>query len=204
MSGDNITFNDKKIEKNDFYKKKNKKIFNTDDIDVNKILVSKKEYGKNNSLKYFTGYNDNVIRPLYLKLSKMTGYIRKVKGKKKTKKNTTTTTSLRVKEKQLFKNYNKIWKKTARLMRINFDSKPTYGNGDNKYIKIKIKIFADRVITNFHNRKIPEENVSYKCLSAIILDYVIKSDKQYYPQTYLEECKYKQQQQQQQQQKELY
>ena len=108
MSGENITFNDKKIKKNDFYKKKNKKIFNTDNIDVNKILVSKKEYGKNNSLKYFTGQNDNdVIRPLYLKLSKMTGYIRKVKDKKK--KNTTTT-SLRVKEKQLFKNYNKIWK----------------------------------------------------------------------------------------------
>ena len=86
MSGENITFKDKKIKKNDFYKKKNKKIFNTDDIDVNKILVSKKEYGKNNSLKYFTGQNDNdVIRPLYLKLSKMTGYIRKVKDKKKKK-----------------------------------------------------------------------------------------------------------------------
>ena len=47
-----------------------KKIFNIDDIDVNKILVSKKEqYGKNNSFIYFIGYNDNdVIRPLCLKL----------------------------------------------------------------------------------------------------------------------------------------
>ena len=44
-----------------------KKIFNMDDIDVNKILVSKKEqYGKYNSYKYFIGYNDNgVIRPFY-------------------------------------------------------------------------------------------------------------------------------------------
>ena len=73
----NIHFNDKKFLKNDFYKKKNKKIFNKDDIDVNKILVSKKEpYGKNNSLIYFIGYNDNdVIRPLCLKLSKMTSCI---------------------------------------------------------------------------------------------------------------------------------
>ena len=49
---------------------KNKKIFNIDDINVNKILVSKKEpYGKNNSLIYFIGYNDNdAIRPLCLKL----------------------------------------------------------------------------------------------------------------------------------------
>ena len=45
-----------------------KKTFNIDDIDVNKILVSKKEtYSKYNSFKYFIGCNDNdVIRPLYL------------------------------------------------------------------------------------------------------------------------------------------
>ena len=56
-----------------------KKIFNIDDIDFDKILVSKKEqYSKNNSFIYFIGYNDNdVIRPLCLKLSKMTSYINK-------------------------------------------------------------------------------------------------------------------------------
>ena len=54
-------------------------MFNIDNIDVNKILVSKKEtYGKYNSFKYFIGYNDNdVIRPLYLELSQMTSYINK-------------------------------------------------------------------------------------------------------------------------------
>ena len=67
MNGKNINFDDKKKKKSDFYKK-NKKIFNIDDIDVNKILVSKKEpYGKNNSFTYFIGYDDNdVIRPLCL------------------------------------------------------------------------------------------------------------------------------------------
>ena len=79
MSVKKINFDDKKIKKTDFYKNKYKKIFNIDDIDVNKILVSRKEpYGTNNALKYFIGYNDNaVIRPLCLRLSKMTGYIRK-------------------------------------------------------------------------------------------------------------------------------
>ena len=69
MNGKNISFNDKKIKKTEFYK--NKKIFNIDDIDFSKILVSKKEqYGNYNSVKYFTGYNDNnVIRALYLELS---------------------------------------------------------------------------------------------------------------------------------------
>ena len=67
MSTKSINFNDKKINKSDFYNK-DKKIFNIDDIDVNKILVSKKEtYGKYNSSKYFIGYKGNeVIRPLYL------------------------------------------------------------------------------------------------------------------------------------------
>ena len=60
MSGNSINFNGKKNKKSDFYK--NKKIFNIDNIGVNKILVSTKEtYGKNNSFKYFIGYNDNDI-----------------------------------------------------------------------------------------------------------------------------------------------
>ena len=46
MKGKNINFDNKKIKKSDFYNK-NKKIFNIDDIDVNKILLSKKvQYGK--------------------------------------------------------------------------------------------------------------------------------------------------------------
>ena len=77
MSGKKINFEDKKIKKSDFYK--SKKITKINDINVNKILLSKKEpYGKKNSLKYFIGYNDNdVIRPLCTKLLQMTGYAKK-------------------------------------------------------------------------------------------------------------------------------
>ena len=128
MNGKSTNFDDKKIEKSDFYKEK-KNIFNIDDIDVNKILISKKEpYGRNNALKYFIGYNDNdVIRPLCLKLSKMTGYI-KFKKNKKFKEDITM--SLRVNNKQILKNYIKIWKKIERLMSIDFESKPIYGDDD--------------------------------------------------------------------------
>ena len=84
MSGNSINFEDKKIKISDFYKNKNKKIFNIDGIDVNKILVSKKVlYGKNNSLKYFIGYNDNdIIRPLFVKFAQTTSYINKFNDKK--------------------------------------------------------------------------------------------------------------------------
>ena len=48
--------------------------------------------------------------------------------------------------KQLLKNYNKIWKKTEILMRIDFESKSVYGDDDDKYIKTKIKIYAGSII----------------------------------------------------------
>ena len=68
MSRKNINFDDKKIKRSSFYK--NKKINNIEDIDVKKILVSKKEpYSTKNSYKYFIGYNDNDnIRPLCIRL----------------------------------------------------------------------------------------------------------------------------------------
>ena len=148
MNGKNINFDNKKIKKSDLYNK-NKKIFNIDDIDVNKILVSKKEpYGKNNSLIYFIGYNDNdVIRPLCLKLSKMSSYIDEFNENKNT-----IIMSPRVNDEQLFKKYNKIRKQVEKIMRIDFESKPTYGY-DDKYIKTEIKKYADNIITNFHNKK---------------------------------------------------
>ena len=47
MSGKSIYFDDKKINKSNFYK--NKKLFNLNDVDANKILVSQKEsYGTKN------------------------------------------------------------------------------------------------------------------------------------------------------------
>ena len=65
MSGKNINLDDKKLRKSTFYK--NKAINNIEDINVNNILVSKKEsYGNKSSVKYFIGYNDNDISRPYV------------------------------------------------------------------------------------------------------------------------------------------
>ena len=181
MSGKNINFDDKKIKKSSFYK--GKKINNIEYIDVNNILVSKKEtYVNKNSFKYFIGYNDNdIIRPLCIRLPQMTGYARKF--------DENATMSFIVKDKRLFEKYTKIWEKIEGLMKINFESKPVYGDHD-KYIKTKIKMYAGSIITNFHNKKMPKEKAPCKCLSIIMIDSVIRVNKKYYPQTLLEECKY--------------
>ena len=75
MSEKNIIFDNKKINKSNFYR--NKKLFKIDDIDVNKILVSKKEpHGNEGSFKYLIGYNDNnVIKRLCIRLLKGLGLL---------------------------------------------------------------------------------------------------------------------------------
>ena len=73
MSEKTINFGDKKINKKDFYS--NKKQFNIEDVDINKILISKPETWENNMRKYIIKYNENAISPLQLFLPKMTGYL---------------------------------------------------------------------------------------------------------------------------------
>ena len=48
-------------------------------------------------------------------------------------------------------------------MNIKFYSEPVYCDND-KYIKIKIKSYRDKINTNFQDKKILKEDASYKCL----------------------------------------
>ena len=93
--------------------------------------------------------------------------------------------SFRANNKQLLKNYNKnkIWEKVEMFLKINFESKPVYGDG-NKYIKPKIKIYGDNMISNFYGKKKKKKKKNRH------VDSVIKANKKYYPKALLEECKY--------------
>ena len=83
--------------------------------------------------------------------------------------------------------------KIEKFMKIDFNTKTNYGD-DDKYMKTKIKICKDSIITNFYNKKgskkIPEEKIPHKYLSVIILDSIIYAYEKYYPQVFLGECKY--------------
>ena len=100
MNGKSVNFEDEKINKSNSYK--NKKLFNIHDLDVNKILISKKEsHGTKNSLKYFIGYNDDdAIR------SQILIAIRQSLSRLVT----------------ILKKYNKILEKISNLMNIEPDS----------------------------------------------------------------------------------
>ena len=95
-------------------------------------------------------------------------------------------------DKEFLRKYTKLWGKIKDLIGKKFDSEPIYNDN---YIKTKIKSYNNDIITNFrhesNNIKVPKEDCSYKCLSLISLDSVIQMGKKYFPQTLLEECKYK-------------
>ena len=172
----------KEIKKNIFCR--SRKPLNISDFDFNRIIISKEvSYGTKNYLKYFIGYNDeeDVIRPLLLKIPQMIGYLKEFDDNM--------TMSFRTDDSKLLKKYCKIWKTIKGLLGIEFDSEPVYGDADS-YIKTKIRKYDNKVNTNFHNEEIPKGDFSYKCLSLIMLDSVVKVGKKHYPQVCLEECKY--------------
>ena len=114
----------------------------------------------------------------------MIGYIKYFDDDKKTM-------SFVVDDAELLIKCTEIWNKVRDLINKKFDSEPVYNN---KYINTKIKLYNNDIKPNFHEenniRKVPKENCTYKCLSLIYLDSVIQTNKKYYPQTFLEECKY--------------
>ena len=97
--------------------------------------------------------------------------------------------SLTIKDTQLLKRYNKIWKKIEKLMKIDFNTKTTYG-GDDKYIKTRIEKYKDNITTNFYDKKRLKEKIPVKYLSIIVLDSVIYAYEKYYPQMFFKKCKY--------------
>ena len=89
----------------------------------------------------------------------------------------------------VFENFGKMCLKIYQLdpAKKEFYSEPIY---DEKYLKAKIKSYNGKINTNFHNNKIPKEGSPFICLSVILIDSVFKTDKNYYPQVFLGECKY--------------
>ena len=81
----------------------------------------------------------------------MSGYARKF--------DENATMSFKANNKQILKKFNKIWEKVEKLLKIDFETKPVYDDDDDdddddeEYIKTKIKICADSMITKNAKRK---------------------------------------------------
>ena len=92
-----------------------------------------------------------------------------------------------IKDDELFEKFNEIWENVKNSIRKEFESKLVYNE---KYLKAKTKSYNGKINTNFQNNKIPREGSQFICLSVILIDSVFRTGKHYYPQVFLEECKY--------------
>ena len=89
--------------------------------------------------------------------------------------------SFLIKYDELLKKYNKTWKKAKQ-----FDSDPVYNK---KYLKAIKLSYNGKINTNFHHNKLPKEGSQCICLSVILINSVLRTGSNYYPQVFLEECK---------------
>ena len=81
----------------------------------------------------------------------------------------------------------KFGKKLKNSIKRKIDSEPVYNE---KYLKAKIKSCKEKINTNFHDNKIPKNSSQFICLSVILINSVFRTGKNYYPQVFLEKCKY--------------
>ena len=93
-----------------------------------------------------------------------------------------------IRDDEVLDKYNEIWDVIKNKFSIKFHSEPIY---DKRYIKAKVREFDDVIKTNFLGNKVSKENMHYTCIAGVTIGFVVKIDKKYYPQVYLEECKYK-------------
>ena len=66
--------------------------------------------------------------------------------------------SVIIKDMQLLKSYKKILKKIEKLMKIDFNTKTSYGDDDDdKYVTTRIKTYKDSITANFYNKMGPRK-----------------------------------------------
>ena len=178
-----LVFGDIEVSKKQFYE--SKKAVKLSSIDVNKIVVSNKVKGNNETSKIFIGYmddTDSIVRPLCLLLPQMSGWIKYFEYGGKNM-------SFKIEDEKVYLKDNEIWNRIKKLLGgVKLYSEPVY---DDSYIKTKVKSFSEVIKTLFDGNEIPKERIEYVCIACISIDSVLKIGGKYYPQVYLGQCKYK-------------
>ena len=134
------------------------------------------------------GYLDAVIRPLVLILSKISGYVKTCKVKDGDEDKNNKLMFLRVDDERLLEKYKTIWTKTEDLKNIKLNALPVYYD---RYIKTKIKIYGDKINTNFRGLNESKDDIKCKSFTAISIDSLLVYKSKYYLQVYLAKCAYK-------------
>ena len=89
--------------------------------------------------------------------------------------------SFRIHDEKLLEKYKVIWKKIEDSKNIVLNALPVY---DDRYIKIKIRTYGDKVYNNFRGLNMPGDDIECESFTAFFID----SKNKYYLQVYLDNC----------------
>ena len=132
--------------------------------------------------KYFGYVNhfNNETKHVLIKLSKLSGSVKSFEKVKLYylcfKKN-----------KDILNAYAEIWNSIKDLIGKYIDVEVIHCN---KYNSAKINPFNYELRTAFHDEGLPVEETPWTAHSIILVDLIYRTNKSYYPQVILEECKY--------------
>ena len=139
--------------------------------------MSKLVETKTNS-KYFINI---AIRPLVLIMPKMSGYVTIFKVEDRINK----LMSFRIEDEKLLEEYKAIWTKIEEINNIELNALPVHGN---RYIKIKIRTYGEKVYTNFLGLNVPEDDIECESFTVVSIDSLLVYDEKYYLQVFLDNC----------------
>ena len=135
--------------------------------------------------RYIVGYQVNgTLIPLFIKTPKnIFSY-----GVSQYDKNSAYAIPFNVSEEKAWKTqYEKIWNEVESQLFEKMATEPIKEEG--RYANGKLKIWKERIRTNFHGQDIPY-NMHCNATAMLKIDSVYKQGKNYHPQVHVEECKY--------------
>ena len=149
---------------------------------VDQIVLSYKFNHYSDGYKYFIGCQEGeIVKPLCIILPQMSGYIKYFEYGGMSM-------PFLIKDDEVLEKFKQIWDLIKNELKIEFHSEFVY---DKKYLKTKVREYDGEIKTNYLGNGILKENMHYTCIACITIDSVVRMDKKYFPQVYLEECKYK-------------
>ena len=180
MNKKTLKLKNNRLNKKEFHK--SKEPIDLFSVNLEQIVVSDKFKHDGKGFKYFVGYQKGeIIKPLCIILPQMNGYIKYFENGGKNM-------SFMIKDDKAWDKYEQIWNVMKDKIGIKFQSEPVC---EYEYLRTKVREFDGVIKTNILGNSVPKENMHYTCIACITIDSVMKMDKKYFPQVYLEECKYK-------------
>ena len=180
-----VRFGEREIAKEMFYAVK--KPIEILDVNVDNIVISKLVKTKTN-FKYLIGHLDKAIRTLVFVIPKMSGYVQTFKVKDGDKDKNNKFMFFCTDDEKLLEKCKAVWTKIEDLKDVKLNASPVY---DDRYIKIKIRTYSDKVYTNFGGLNVPEDDIEFESFTVISINSLLLYDNKYYLQVYLDNCAYK-------------